>query len=165
MMTNAHFQYIRKANELARESAAAGFGPFGALLVYKGEVVATSGDRCVPESDPTAHAELAVIRKYCKQHQLISLEEYTLYTSTEPCLMCSGAIHWAKIERVVFSVSQAMLQERSGGHRKPGCATYLNVGGKKTEIIGPILPEEGWSVYEAFPFRSKKEQHTLFHSK
>jgi tRNA(Arg) A34 adenosine deaminase TadA len=60
-------------------------------------------------SDPTAHAELVVISEYCRQQRILDLDGYTLYSSAEPCVLCAGAIKWAHISRVVFSVTQAML--------------------------------------------------------
>ena len=77
--------------------------------------------------------------------------------------MCSGAIHWAKISRVVFSVSQKKLQHFSGGKEKPTCESLLNTGHKKTEIIGAVLEEEGLQVFKDFPFQSKKERFKKYH--
>lgn len=74
--------------------------------------------------------------------------------------MCSGAIHWAKLARVVFSVSQKSLKAHSGGNPKPTCADYLAIGGQKIEVIGPILEEEGLQVFREFPFQSKRKRHT-----
>lgn len=159
-----HF-FIRKANQLAWDSGAAGFSPFGAILVLEGEIVAESMDTCIPESDPTAHAELKVIRDYCRRQKKISLEGLTLYASTEPCIMCSGAIHWAKVDRVVFSVSQWMLQKKSGGNPKSGCEQFINSGGKKIEITGPVLPGEGLKVFDEFRQLSKKILHYNYHYK
>lgn len=156
-------KYIRLTHQLARESAKKGFDAFGALLVLDDEIKATSIDKCIAYSDPTAHAELVLISEYCRENKLIDLEGYTLYTHVEPCVMCSGAIHWAKISRVVFSVSQEMLQGVSGGKKKPTCEELINTGNKKTEIIGPILAEEGMRVFRDFPFQSKKERHRQYH--
>ena len=164
-MSTHDFEFIRKVNQLAWKSASLGFGPFAALLVYENRLMDSSMDACIPLADPTAHAEISVIRKHCQDQHLISLEGYTLYASTEPCIMCSGAIHWAKISRVVFSVSQSMLQKKSGGNQKLGSETLVNIGGLKMEVSGPILAEEGKLVYQSFPFRSKKELFQAYHQK
>ena len=148
---------------LARENAKIGLDPFGALLVFGGKVKATSADQSVRYSDPTAHAELALISEYCRQHKLMDLKGYTLYSSAEPCIMCSGAIHWAKISRVVFGVSQAGLQRVSGGKAKPSSAPLINSGGKSVEVIGPLLEEEGLAVLREFPFRSKRARWEEWH--
>ncbi|MEM9928212.1 MAG: nucleoside deaminase [Bacteroidota bacterium] len=151
--------FIRQTYQLAQTSAEAGFDPFGALLVLDGEVVAATADRCIVYSDPTAHAELILISEFCRQHKLISLAGYTLYCNVEPCVMCSGAIHWARLDRVVYGVSQASLQNTSGGKPKPGCRDLINTGGKPIEITGPVLEAEGQELLARFPFTSKKKKH------
>lgn len=163
MSHDLHQKFIRQVNQLAWSSAEAGFDPFAAILVKNEEVLAISKDRCIIYSDPTAHAELVVISEYCRREKLISLEGVSLYCNTEPCVMCSGAIHWSRLSTVVYSVSQSGLQDFSGGKPKPSCASMINIGGKKAEIIGPVLEEEGLKVFKAFPFLSKKERHAKLH--
>lgn len=157
--------FIRKVHELAWASASAGFDPFAAVLVKEGEIVAQSIDKCIEYSDPTAHAELTLISEYCRTQTKISLAGFTLYSNTEPCVMCSGAIHWSRISRLVFSVTQARLQGISGGKPKPTCVEMINIGRKHTEVIGPLLEEEGLKVFQAFPFLSKQERHSKYHAK
>jgi tRNA(Arg) A34 adenosine deaminase TadA len=77
-------------------------------------------------------------------------------------LMCAGAIHWARISRVVFSVSQSMLQRLSGGSPKPGCASIINTGAAQAEIVGPLLPEEGVAVFDGYTFASKAAWHQAY---
>ncbi len=157
--------FIRMVNEIATQSAESGFDPFAAILVRKGEIVATSIDQCIQYSDPTAHAELILISEFCRSNHVISLEEYSLYCNVEPCVMCSGAIHWSKISKVVFGVRQSMLQSVSGGKLKPGSEALINSGHKKIEIIGPVLEEEGLQVLHMSPFQSKKERHAKYYRK
>jgi len=75
-----HKKYIHLTHQIARESAEKGFDAFGALLVLDDEIKATSIDKCIAYSDPTAHAELVLISEYCRENKLIDLEGYTLYT-------------------------------------------------------------------------------------
>ncbi len=150
--------FIRQTYAVALQSAELGFDPFSALLVQDGVVVASTSDHCIIESDPTAHAELHLIRTYCQQEKRISLEGITLYCNVEPCVMCSGAIHWAKLDRVVYGVGQQDLKKVSKGKPKPDCRHLINTGGSSIEVVGPILPEEGLAVLSAFPFKSKKER-------
>ncbi len=164
-MNSVDEKYIREANRLAIKSAEKGFDPFGALLVKDEIIVANSIDKCIEYSDPTAHAELIVISEYCRKEKLISLEGYTLYCNVEPCVMCSGAIHWAKLSKVVFGVGQQELQSISNGKPKPSCENYINIGNQKIEIIGPIIPEEGLAVLKKYPFKSKKERHNRYYGK
>jgi len=149
-------QFIRLAMTLARRARQQGGEPFGAVLVADGVAVHQAWDRCAAFYDPTFHAELRVISEYCQAQRRILLKGYTLYASTEPCPMCAGAIHWARISRVVFSVSQAVLQQLSGGSPKPSCASIINTGKRQAEIVGPLLPEEGLAVFEGYTFARKE---------
>jgi tRNA(Arg) A34 adenosine deaminase TadA len=149
-------KFLRLAIALARQGRERGGHPFGAVLVRDGEVMHQVYDRCVELSDPTYHSELSLISEYCRTHRIMSLEGYTLYASTEPCPMCASAIHWARISRVVFSVSQAMLQERSGGSPKPSAASIMNSGQQPIEVVGPLIPEEGLAVFEGYMFAAQR---------
>lgn len=152
-------RFLRLAIALAHQARRQGADPFGAVLVADGAVVHQVYDRSVEHSDPTFHAELSLISEYCRAQRRFSLEGYSLYASTEPCPMCAGAIHWARISRVVFSVTQAMLQQLSGGHPKPGCASIINAGHRQVAIIGPLLPDEGLAVFDGYTFIPKVERH------
>ncbi len=97
-------QFLRQAIELAREHSKDGLnGPFGAVIVKNGKLIAEGWNQVVSGNDPTAHAEINAIRKACQQLAQFSLEGCTLYSSCEPCPMCLSAIVWARIERVVFA--------------------------------------------------------------
>lgn len=135
-----------------------GEDPFGALLVYNNSILHKSTDKTIELSDPTAHAELTLISEFCRKNRNISLKGFTLYTSTEPCAMCAGAIHWAKISKVVFSVSQNTLNRITNGKPKASCNSVINSGKTKIQIVGPLIEEEGIKVFENYVFRSKSER-------
>ncbi len=78
-------------------------GPFGAIIVRKGEIVGSSGNKVFANCDPTAHAEVMAIRDACKNLQTIDLSGCEIYTSAEPCPLCTAAIYWSKIESVYYS--------------------------------------------------------------
>ncbi len=163
-MANHDEHFLRLAINLAWEARKAGADPFGAVLVHHDTVVAKDRDRSVEVSDPTHHAELSVISAYCRERGIFHLEDYTLYTSAEPCVMCAGAIHWARISRVVFSVSQVKLQEFSGGATKPSCESIVNMGRRSVEVVGPVMEEEGLAVFRDYHWSPKIERHAaLFH--
>lgn len=151
--------FLRQAIEVAWQARRQGADPFGALLVYGGNVVAAGADRSVALSDPTRHAELDVISSYCRESRRFALQGYTLYCSAEPCAMCAGAIHWARLSRVVFSVSQADLQRLSGGRPKAGCDAIINAGHGQVEIVGPLLEEEGLAVFADYDWTPKVARH------
>jgi tRNA(adenine34) deaminase len=144
--------YLRQAIALANQARQVGERPFGAVLVLDDKVVAEAQDQCRALNDPTAHAELCLISSYCQKSGQFDLNGATIYTCAEPCVMCSGAIKWAGISRVVFSVSQAMLQKFSGGLRKPTCDELVNTGGRHIDVCGFLLLDEGLACYKDFDF-------------
>ncbi len=97
---------MRQAIELARRSVSEGGGPFGAVIVKDGQVVATGHNQVVPACDPTAHAEVTAIRAAAKALGTFDLSGCEIYTSCEPCPMCLGAIYWARIERMYYGCDQ-----------------------------------------------------------
>ena len=100
-------RFLREAIALAAESVAGGHGgPFAALVVRGGEVLARSTNQVTVLNDPTAHAEVEAIRAACRRLGAFQLEGCTVYASCEPCPMCLGAIYWARPARVVFAASR-----------------------------------------------------------
>jgi len=150
--------FLRQAIDLAQNARQNGEFPFGAILVVDKQIVHQSADRCMSSTDPTAHAELLLISEYCRAQRTLDLNGYTLYSCVEPCVMCSGAIKWARVSRVVFSVSQPMLQQLNGGRPKPSCADVINTGGRPIIVDGPLLPDEGLVVFAGFDFKPKRER-------
>jgi tRNA(Arg) A34 adenosine deaminase TadA len=148
---------LRQTIALARQAREQGEDPFAALLAWDGDVVHQAVEGTVALGDPTAHAELRLISEYCRSQRVFSLEGYTLYASAEPCPMCAGAIHWARISRLVYSVSQEMLQRLSGGRPKPSCASVL-AGYGRVEIVGPLLAEEGLAVFAGYTFLPRAQR-------
>ena len=95
-------EFMRKAILLSVESVADGGGPFGAVIVKDGEIVAGSANSVTLDNDPTAHAEVNTIRQACKKLGTFDLSDCVIYTSCEPCPMCLGAIYWAHIKRIYY---------------------------------------------------------------
>ena len=99
-------KYMMRAIELAQNSVKNGGGPFGAVIVRNGEVIA-EGSNCVTiDNDPTAHAEVSTIRKACKVLNTFDLTGCEIYSSCEPCPMCLSAIYWARMERIYFGCNK-----------------------------------------------------------
>lgn len=82
-------------------------GPFGAVIVKDGLVVAESANKVIIENDPTAHAEVSAIRLACKALNTYDLSGCVIYTSCEPCPMCLGAIYWAHIDKIYYANTKA----------------------------------------------------------
>ena len=103
-MSNQHEVFMKRAIALAEKGInnKAG-GPFGAIVVKDGEVIAEAHNEVTSTNDPTAHAEVLAIRRACKALGSFQLEGCTIYTSCEPCPMCLGAIYWARPDKVFYA--------------------------------------------------------------
>ncbi len=99
-------QFMREAIALAEESVRNGGGPFGAVVVYDGQIIARGNNRVVPDTDPTSHAEIVAIRAACRELRQYHLTGCTLYVNCEPCPMCFSAASWAHIERIIFAANR-----------------------------------------------------------
>jgi guanine deaminase len=99
-------EHLDLAVRLAVENVAAGGGPFGAVVVRDGVVVATGVNRVTAQNDPTAHAEVQAIRAACTALGTFSLAGATLYSSCEPCPMCLASSLWARVDRVLFAADR-----------------------------------------------------------
>jgi tRNA(Arg) A34 adenosine deaminase TadA len=100
--------FLARSLELAHLGSTRGEGgPFGAVIVYRGEIIGEGWNSVVSGCDPTAHAEINAIRNASKNLGRFLLDGCTLYASSEPCPMCLSAAYWAKISRIVFANSRA----------------------------------------------------------
>lgn len=104
-------KYMERAIALSRENVANGGGPFGAVIVRDGEVIAEGANRVTANCDPTAHAEVMAIRKACERVGDFRLTGCTIYTSCEPCPMCLSAIYWAGISRICYGNTKRDAEE------------------------------------------------------
>ena len=106
-MTDRNLKFMQHAAELAlRKMRENSGGPFGAIVVRGGEIVAEGWNQVTSGNDPTAHAEIVAIRNACASLKSFSLEGCEIYTSCEPCPMCLGAIYWARLERLYYANSR-----------------------------------------------------------
>lgn len=102
-----HREFLRQAIALARENVLSGKGgPFGALIVKDGEVIARAGNEVLSSKDPTMHAEVNAIRQACQKIGTFELTGCTIYSSCEPCPMCLGAIYWARPKSLFFAADR-----------------------------------------------------------
>jgi guanine deaminase len=99
------YSYLRQTIELAVENVRLGGGPFAAMVVRGGAVIATGVNQVTRTNDPTAHAEVVAIREACRALGAFQLDGCDLYASCEPCPMCLGAIYWARPARVYFAAT------------------------------------------------------------
>src|SRR6201993_2945237 len=101
-------RFMQRALDIALERMRANQGgPFGAVIVRNGEIVAEGWNEVTSTDDPTAHAEVVAIRRACAALKTFRLSDCDIYASCEPCPMCLGAIYWARLRRVYYANSRA----------------------------------------------------------
>jgi tRNA(Arg) A34 adenosine deaminase TadA len=142
--------YIRRTIELARQARERGNHPFGALFVADERIVLEAENTVVTQKSPTHHAELNLVQSAWRELPADVIGRSTLYTSTEPCPMCTGAIFWSGIRRLVFSFPARALGEMANDNFCGPCALLFDRADRKTEIVGPVLADEGRQVHVGF---------------
>ena len=145
-MSTEETAYMRVALDHAREAAAAGDVPVGAVVVRGGEVLARAGNRTVRDQDPTAHAELLAIRQAAAALGTWRLDACTLYVSLEPCAMCAGAIVLARIRKVVFGA----WDEKAGMAGSLGDLLRHPRLNHRPEVRGGVLAVEAGDLLTRF---------------
>lgn len=146
---------IRAAVNLAFKSREKGNHPFGALLVdHNGNMLLEAENTVITGKDCTGHAETNLMRKASQKYDAEFLAGCSLYTSTEPCPMCSGAIFWGNVGRVVYAVSQKRLYDFMGEKTREvlliTCREVFEKGKKSIEVVGPMLEDEAFKAHEGF---------------
>lgn len=155
-MTPDDIRWLRLAIEVAHAAREAGNHPFGAILVSReGEELLRAGNTVVTEHDVTGHAETNLVRLLGERLTTDQLASSTLYASTEPCAMCSGAIHWSGIGRVVFALSEQGLYDIVGPapeHLILSCRDVFAHTARPVVIEGPCpeLDTEARQVHVGF---------------
>ena len=157
-MNDQHRTHLRAAIAVAWRAREKGNHPFGALLVDEhGQVLLEAENTVNTEHDCTGHAETNLVRMACRHFERAVLEHCTLYTSTEPCAMCAGAIHWSGIGRVVFALGEEGLYAMTSDGAHPDNETMALPSRevfarcvRPVEVIGPLIEDEARVVHEGF---------------
>ena len=150
--------FMREAIRLASRSVENGGGPFGAVIVRDGEIIAGRSNSVTIDNDPTAHAEVNTIRDACRKLGTFDLSDCSIYTSCEPCPMCLGAIHWAGIRRIYY-----------GNTRKDAADInfaddfiYQELDKPLSERSVPMIPLLREEALESFRLWTEKEDRTEY---
>jgi tRNA(adenine34) deaminase len=143
---DADIGIMEQALEEARAAAAAGEVPIGALLVHEGQIIARSGNRTIRDCDPTAHAEMVVLREGSRKLGNYRLAGTTLYVTVEPCSMCAGGMIQARVPRLVYG-----CHDPKGGAVR-SCFAMLNHPGlnHRVEVTAGILGNECAAILQSF---------------
>jgi tRNA(Arg) A34 adenosine deaminase TadA len=153
---SVHEVLLRQAIAVARQSREHGNHPYGALLADSdGQVLLSAENTVVTGSDATGHAETNLVRLASARYSTSELRGLTLYTSTEPCAMCSGAIYWSGIGTVVYALAESELYEMTGSDdNNPTlvlpCRTVFAAGQRPTLVEGPFAIDEARDVHAGF---------------
>lgn len=139
-----HLYFLRKCIKISESSKANGNTPFGCLIVdANGEIIIEHENIELTEKKCTGHAETAAMDYVSKRYSKEFLWKCTLYTTAEPCVMCSGAIYWGNLGRVVYGISEEKLLELTGNNEiNPTfdlpCREIFKRGQKQIEVVGPF---------------------------
>ena len=155
IMRKTDLEYMQIAIEVARKARDKGNQPFGSILVsQEGEILLTAENTVETERDITGHAELNLIRSASYEFDPEYLSSCSIYTSTEPCPMCSGAIFWGNVRHIVFGLSERSLNGIIGENTEEAislpCRDIFDKGRKTIQVIGPVLEEEALEVHKDF---------------
>lgn len=140
-----HESHMAEAIELAREAADRGDRPFGSVLVNDDEILMRESNRVITENDVRRHPELHLAYRAQRELDAMTRAGSVMYTSTEPCPMCSGGMRYAGFGRVVYSVSAEEIVEFTGGEPAIRAEEILDC-----EVVGPVSNEEGRTLHESF---------------
>ena len=150
-------RFLRMAFDVARKAREGGDHPFGSILVDgDGTVLMEQGNGYSAEGcDMTAHAERLLASRASQTYGAERLRCCTLYSSAEPCAMCSGAIYWSGIGRVVYGQSEKDLKNMTGNHEENPtldlpCRTVFAAGQQKVDVVGPLLEQEAAALQAEF---------------
>jgi tRNA(Arg) A34 adenosine deaminase TadA len=157
VLTDQELGFLRRAIEEARAAKERGCHPFGSIVVDAGgSIVAAAGNNSMPpEGDPTQHAELRAVAAAAGRLDPAGMAGATLYTSAEPCVMCTGAAYWTGIGRIVYALSERRLLELTGDN--PGnptfdlpCREVIARGQRHIDVVGPLLEDEAAEPHLGF---------------
>ena len=143
-------EFMREAIRLSLENVKNGNGgPFGAMIVMNGKIIAEGYNQVTSQNDPTAHAEIVAIRRACDTLDTFHLTGAEIYCSCEPCPMCLAAIHWARIEKIYYANTQE--DARHIGFDDYAIYEELTKNSRERKIpISQILPKEGKAAFRAW---------------
>jgi tRNA(Arg) A34 adenosine deaminase TadA len=156
-LTDADLTFLWESIRVAERAREGGTHPFGSIVVSAaGEIVASCGNNSLPpEGDPTQHAELRAVAAAVRALGAEGMAGSTLFTSAEPCAMCSGAAYWCGIDRVVYALSEHRLLELTGDHPENPtfslpCRQVFARGQRPIEVVGPLLEDEAARAHVGF---------------
>lgn len=158
-MTDSNAQFMREAIALSQHSIRSGQGgPFGAVIVKDGKVIATGNNQVTSTNDPTAHAEVVAIRNACRSLNTFQLTGCEIFTSCEPCPMCLGAIYWARPDRIYYGNTK--VDAAAIGFDDQFIYDELDVPIQDRKLpMTQLLPEEAIAVFQEWAAKPDKVEY------
>ena len=143
-------EFMREAIRLSQLAVVHGNEPFGAVLVKDGQIVFTNENQIYTKHDPTFHGEIGLLREFCGQTGITDLHEYTLYSSCEPCFMCSGAMVWTKLGRLVYGAGNVDLEHILGSAGCNCSQLVFQHSAWQPQVTSGVLREGSLTVLKAY---------------
>ncbi|MDD3080310.1 MAG: nucleoside deaminase [Paludibacter sp.] len=151
-------KFMRKAIALSIKNIENGGGPFGAVIVKDGKIVATGVNRVTANNDPTAHAEVSAIRKAAKKLGTYDLSGCEIYTSCEPCPMCLGAVYWARLDKMYYGNNKSDAKDIGFDDSFIYDEIALDPMQRSVKTI-QLLPKEAIKAFEAWTNKEDKIEY------
>jgi len=143
-----HELWMRQAIEQARAAIVSGQTPFGAVIVRKDCLIAAGHNEVWHRCDPTAHAEVVAIQRAAKNLQTIDLSGCVMYTTCEPCPMCAAAIHWSKLDEVVYGATIADAKKAGFSELTLPVEQVYRIGGSPVRIVAGVLVQDCAALFD-----------------
>lgn len=155
LVTDADLAWLRRCTELAGDARNRSDHPFGSIVIAADGRAVEAMNTVVTTGDPTGHAETNAVRTASQALTPEELATATLYTSTEPCAMCAGAIYWSGIARVVYALSESGLRDLVAAQEgvptmELPCREVFARGGRPVAVAGPVELPEATDVHVGF---------------
>lgn len=155
-MENDEKRYMELAIKKAEDGVKKGNSPFGACIVRGDEIIAVAHNTVLIRKDATDHAEMNAIHKACKKLNSHELSGCAIYSTTEPCPMCFSAIHWAKIEKIVFGTGIEDVMKLGFSELTISAEEMKKKGGSSVQVKGDFMREECLELLEFWKKRKGK---------
>ena len=151
-------EFMRRAIQLSLESVKHGGGPFGAVIVKEGKIIAEAANRVTLDNDPTAHAEVNAIRQAARSLGRFDLSGCDIYTSCEPCPMCLGAIYWAHLDHIYYGCNRRDAAD--AGFDDEFIYQELSLApDERQKVMEVLLPDESLAAFRMWKEKKDKRRY------
>lgn len=151
-------EFMRRAIQLSLESVKQGGGPFGAVIVKEGKIIAEAANRVTLDNDPTAHAEVNAIRQAARSLGRFDLSGCDIYTSCEPCPMCLGAIYWAHLDHIYYGCNRRDAAD--AGFDDEFIYQELSLApAERQKVMEVLLPDESLAAFRMWKEKKDKRRY------